>query len=134
LKGGVYMPKTKGKNLPPVRVEESLYDQTVKCAAEADEYLSVYIRKAIEYRNAQLKPIENKPVTQEDIDRAREALRKVNERNEENRKPSNIGLDTKEIKYISEDKPKAKKPTIPELKEKVKEMERPKMVQSFMKK
>jgi len=49
------MPKTKGKTFPPVRVDDFLYDFTVKCAAEADEYLSVYIRKAIKMRNTQNK-------------------------------------------------------------------------------
>jgi hypothetical protein len=53
LKGGAYMPKIKGKSFPAVRVEESLYEQTVKCANLADEYLSVYIRKAIKIRNKQ---------------------------------------------------------------------------------
>jgi len=47
------MPKIKGKSFPAVRVDDLLYEQTVKCANLADEYLSVYIRKAIKIRNKQ---------------------------------------------------------------------------------
>ena len=48
------MPKFKVKSFPAVRVDDLLYDLTIKCAAEADEVLSVYIRKAVKTRNKQL--------------------------------------------------------------------------------
>ena len=47
------MPKPKGKNFPPVRVTEELFNQAVKNAELANEYLSDYIRKAVEMRIGQ---------------------------------------------------------------------------------
>jgi hypothetical protein len=48
------MPKFKVKSFPPVRVDDSLYDQAVKCAGIADELLSVFIRKAVKMRIKQM--------------------------------------------------------------------------------
>ena len=48
------MPKFKVKSFPPVRVDDSLYDQAVKYAGIADELLSVFIRKAVKMRIKQM--------------------------------------------------------------------------------
>ena len=47
------MPKVKSKQFPPVKVTEEFLTETKRCAVEADEYLSDYIRKAVEVRNLQ---------------------------------------------------------------------------------
>ena len=47
------MPKAKNKLFPSIRVSEELYEATVKLAEKENEYLSDYIRKAVEMRNSQ---------------------------------------------------------------------------------
>ena len=44
-------PKVKNKSFPPVKVTEEFLEETKKLAEFADEYLSDYIRKAVESRN-----------------------------------------------------------------------------------
>jgi len=44
-------PKIKSKSFPPVRVSEELHKLTIELANKSDEYLSDYIRKAVETRN-----------------------------------------------------------------------------------
>jgi len=58
------MPKVKSKQFPPVKVTEEFLTETKRCAVEADEYLSDYIRKAVEVRNS-LGKTEKKTVTME---------------------------------------------------------------------
>jgi hypothetical protein len=48
-------PKPKSKLFPSVRVTDVFYNTTVGLADKAGEYLSEYIRKAVEQRNAQYK-------------------------------------------------------------------------------
>jgi len=90
-------PKPKNKLLPSVRVNEELYKTTVDLADKANEYLSDYIRKAVEQRNAHCKQDEVLKDYAEPL--------------------------SKEQKQLTE--AYKTKPTIPELKEKVKEMEKP---------
>jgi hypothetical protein len=47
------MPKVKDKQFPPVKVTEEFLTETKRCAEKADEYLSDYIRKAVDMRNLQ---------------------------------------------------------------------------------
>ncbi len=44
-------PKVKNKSFPPVKVTEEFLELTKKLAEQADEYLSDYIRRAVEQRN-----------------------------------------------------------------------------------
>ena len=44
-------PKAKNKSFPPVKVTEEFLELTKACAEQADEYLSDYIRRAVEQRN-----------------------------------------------------------------------------------
>lgn len=44
-------PKIKEKVFPPVRVTQELFDTVKKNAKLSDEYMSEYIRKAVEMRN-----------------------------------------------------------------------------------
>ncbi len=76
-----------------------LREETIRCAIVADEDNSEYIRKAVEMRNAQMKPEVKRPVLAADVEKAREAMKKVNDRNGE--------------------------PSIAELKEQVKDIEKP---------
>jgi hypothetical protein len=43
--------KIKESNLPSIRVSDKLREETEKASDKADEKLSEYIRKAVEYRN-----------------------------------------------------------------------------------
>jgi len=101
------MPKFKVKSFPPVRVDDLLYEQTVKCVNEVDEVLSVYIRKAVKMRNKQLEGKE-----------ASFAPNKAELR-------QTIEPEIKRDKKVTV----IERPTIPEPKEKVKQME----VKTFMK-
>lgn len=95
------MPKTKGKNLPPVRVTDEFYIETEKCARQITKdgvYLSEYIRLAVEEKN----------------ERTIQATSIISE------KPRIEVENTQTVEKSPE-----KKPTIPELKQKVKDMERP---------
>jgi hypothetical protein len=47
------MPKVKSKQFPPVKVTEEFLTETKRRAEKADEYLSDYIRKAVDMRNSQ---------------------------------------------------------------------------------
>jgi hypothetical protein len=102
------MPKTKSKNFPPVRADDLLYEFTEKCAEEADEYLSVYIRKAIKMRNAQF----GKEKTDKAISMTKEEL-------ETKIKPDSV-LSHPDMEVTAK---KLVKPVVQELKEKVKQME-----------
>jgi hypothetical protein len=105
------MPKFKVKSFPPVRVDDSLYDLTVKCALEADEVLSVYIRKAVKTRNKQYEQ-----PTKEQFE-------------SKLTKPDSIPIGPNTMKAAE----KLTRPAISELKQKVKEMEKPKQVQTLFK-
>ncbi len=54
-------PKPKTKLFPSVRVTEELYAKTAELADQSGEYLSEYIRKAAEERNAQYVRIKANP-------------------------------------------------------------------------
>jgi predicted ATP-grasp superfamily ATP-dependent carboligase len=51
-------PKAKNKSFPPVKVTEEFLEETKKQAELVDEYLSDYIRKAVEARNNACKVVE----------------------------------------------------------------------------
>jgi hypothetical protein len=112
------MPKIKGKSFPAVRVDDLLYEQTVKCANLADEYLSVYIRKAVNMRNTQF--------GKEKLDKA---INMTKEELETKIKPDRILVHPNTEATAQ----KLSKPEIQELKEKVKEMEKPKEFKTFFK-
>ena len=48
-------PKPKTKLFPSVRVTDELYAKTVELADQSGEYLSEYIRRAVEQRNLQIR-------------------------------------------------------------------------------
>ncbi len=48
-------PKIKEKVFPPVRVTGELLSKTKECSVLSDEYMSDYIRKAVEMRNEKVR-------------------------------------------------------------------------------
>jgi hypothetical protein len=104
------LPRKTGKPIA-FKVTEQLRQQTEALADAAGETLSDYIRKAVEMRNAQYTKTFPVPFMSQNLEAA-EALFN----GEHPHKQDNV------------------KPTIPELKEKVKEMEKPRMVQYLGKK
>ena len=105
---------------------EELKSQTIGCAKSANESDSEYIRKAVEQRNAQYGNVKSMPkqfASPDEIYEEHKAART---------KPTIEDVAEKAVKKIdvSAEKPK---PSIQELKEKVKEMEKPQQVQTFMK-
>lgn len=56
-------PKVKTEEFPVVRVSEKLKAETVECAAQEQENISEYIRKAVERRNEEVTRKQKKEVT-----------------------------------------------------------------------
>jgi hypothetical protein len=124
-------PKPKTQKFPPVRVSEDLYNVTVELADKAGEYLSDYIRKAVEMRNAQcaLTCSCGKQVFHVSTN-GKFAMCECGKTYDNSGKE----VETNSLIKKFGETVSLKKPTIPELKEKVKKMEKPdRMVQSFMK-
>ena len=123
-------PKPKNKLLT-ARVNEDLYKITTELADKAGEYLSGYIRKAVEMRNGNSRMVAVFPRDKE----AAEALFNGEHPSKAEfeaklTKPDTIIVGEQTAKTAD----KLTKPTIPEPKEKVKEMEKPdRQVQTFMK-
>jgi len=113
---------------------DEMWAKITECAIAADEDNSEYIRRAVEMRNAQHAQKTTVDLIKEMDDKSEKAIKELSGVN-----PVALGMGKQKTvikegyaeiaeNFLTQQKAvegKAKKPSIPELKEKVKEMERP---------